>query len=343
MAKLKPQDFSGLVNVDMPISTAPEKIIKSIGKRQDLSIALSNYLIKLVQYSSGSKAATKADLGKFYKKVDTADKSAIQKDFSELLAPIILLTESRQNSAKFTKLKLQLSSESKMFIPAAGNYPLVDFMIKTGEIKNQYSVKTLQKTTNTLKAGDIYNTVSAATLRKYPQETAIIKMIHENDAKLGPILILVKLANKINGLRGHKMYQQFISLRTVNNETFSKNPTDWYNFFELVVDAHYSGGKSTFNKAWRAKFYYDAITVLAQYTVADITKNMKWSPFVNEVQKIVTYFKFGLNPDGSYAYTVVNALSEQKANQSFRLRAKSRLKDGAWGSRSGQDKLGIQP
>jgi len=343
MAKLKPQDFSGLVNVDLKIAAAPEKIIASIGKRKDLSVALSNYLIKLVLYSSDSRTVTKIELGKFFKKVDAVDKSAIQKDFSELLAPIILLSESKQNAAKFTKLNLQLSSASQMFIPAAGNYPLVDFMIKTGQIQNQYSVKTLQKTTNTLKAGDIYKTVSSTTLNKYPEETAIIKMIHENDAKLGPILILSKLANKIKGLHSHKMYREFTKLRTANNQTFSKNAVDWYSFFEIIVDAHYLGGKATFDKAWKSKFYYDAITVLAQYTVADITKNMKWTPYVHEVQKIVTYFKFGLNSDGSFEYTVVNSLSEQKTKQSFRLRAKSRLKEGAWSSRSGQDKLGIQP
>lgn len=345
MAKLKPQDFSGLVNLNLTISSAPAKIIKSIGARNDLSVTLSNYLIKLVEYSSGARTASKADLQKFYKKVDAADKNAIQKDFSELLAPIILLKESKQKVDTFRKLKLTLSSASQMFIPAAGNYPLIDFMIKTNGTQNDYSVKTLQKTTNTLKAGDILKSVSPATLRKYREETAILQLIDENDAKLGPILILAKLAgSKITEFKGtHKLYQKFTSLQTADNNTFAVNPIDWYDFFEPVIDVYYAKGKSTFNKAWKAKYYYDALTVLAQYTVADATQDMRWTPFVDEVQQKVTYFKFGLNTDGSYTYDIVNGMSERKPNQKFRLRAKSRLKEGAWSTRSGQDKLGIQP
>jgi hypothetical protein len=41
-------------------------------------------------------------------------------------------------------------------------------------------------------------------------------------------------------------------------------------------------------------------------------------------------------------YEIINGLSEQKPNQTFKLRAKSRLAEGAWAKRSGQDKLGIQ-
>jgi hypothetical protein len=109
------------------------------------------------------------------------------------------------------------------------------------------------------------------------------------------------------------------------------------------MDAYYAGGKKTITAAWRRGYYYDALTVLAQYTVADATQTMNWMPFVDEVQKKVNYFKFGLKNDGTYEYSIVNGLSERKPNQKFRLRAKSRIKESAPSSRSGQDKLGIQP
>lgn len=344
MSKLKPQSFIGLVDANIPISAAPTKIIKSIESRSDLPLPLSNYLIKLVQYSSGIKSATTQDLEKLYKKIESADRNAIQKDFSELLAPLILLKESRQASQNLKALKLTVSTTSKMFIPAAGNYPLIDFMVRTGNIQNEYSVKTLQKTTNTLKAGDILHTVSNATKARYARETEILKMIDSYDAKVGPILILAKLAPSIKEFKKtHPLYRRFVGLKTVDNDIFKAQPVDWYTFFEPVIDAYYANGKSTINKAWKAKYYFDALTVLAQYAVADITQSMNWMPFVDEVQKKVTYFKFGLNSNGTYTYQLVNGLSERKAGQKFRLRAKSRLKPGAWSQRSGQDKLGIQP
>lgn len=344
MSNLKPQSFKGLVDSDVLISEAPKKIIKSIESRKDLSVSLSNYLIKLVQHSSGIGSVTTQELQKLYRKIDPADKNSIQKDFSELLAPLILLKEFRQRGQILKELKLTVSSSSKMFIPAAGNYPLIDFMVKTAGKQDDYSVKTFQKSTNTLKAGDILATVSKATKTRYPEETKILEMIHKYDAKLGPILILAKIAPTIYQFnKSHKLYSKFRSLTSIDNNTFAAQQSDWYNFFEPVIDQWYAKGKNTFNKAWKAKYYYDAVTVFAQYVIANRTQHMNWTPFVDEVKKKVTYFKFGLTAQGTYEYVLLNGHSFQDASVKFQLRAKSRLKEGAWSERSGQDKLGIQP
>lgn len=341
MAKLKPQDFPGMAGKHIKISELPTKLIAAIRSRKDLDNNLSGYLVKLVQYCDSPSQTIKADLGKFIKKVAQQDKNAIQKDFSELLGAIII---GNMNKAELTKLGLAVDAQSTLFIPTAGNYPLVDFMINTKKIEYQYSVKTLQKTTNTLKAQDILATVSTTTKRKYAKETQLLEMISEYDAKLGPILALAKIAPTMQEFKkSDKLYKQFITTKSINNDLLKEDPESWYLLFEPVIDSYYAGGKKTISSAWKKGYHYDALTVLAQYTVADATKDMNWMPFVDEVQKKVTYFKFGLKTDGTYEYALVNGMSERKANQKFRLRAKSRIKESAPSSRSGQDKLGIQP
>lgn len=341
MAKLKPQNFDGMTGIKITISQVPGMLIESIRSRTDLSVDLSNYLVKLVQYCENSTSVRTNELSSLYRNLEVTEKSAIQKDFSELLGPIIISNESKQT---LQSLGLTISGQSKMFIPVAGNYPLVDFMIYTGKTEDQYSVKTLQKTTNTLKAGDILKTVDDSVKRKHPEEVKILELIDSNDAKLGPILILSKIASKIPEFKKtNKMYRKFSSLRSIDNNLLSENPEDWYSLFGPIADTYYSRGKSTFDKAWKKQYYYDALTVLAQYTVADFTQDMNWMPFVDDIQTKVNYFKFGLNANGTYSYEIVNGLSERKPNQKFRLRAKSRLKEGAESTRSGQDKLGIQP
>jgi len=343
MAKLKPQDFTGLAGKDILVSALPEQIIAAIRKRKDLSMDLSAYLVKLTQYCAAPNDAIKKDLKKLYAKIPAQDKAAIKKDFSELLAAIIV-----KNSAKALrdKLKLTFTSQSKLFIPTAGNFPLVDFMVKSANNVDNYSVKIMGKTTNTVKAQDVLATVSDQLKRKRSKETKILKCIAENDAKLGPILALESVIDEMSGVKSGKMRSKFAELvrnKSINNDELAKSPEDWWAFFEPVIDNYYAKGKQTLAKAWKRGYHYDALTVLAQYAVADHTKDMNWSDFVDEIQTKVNYFKFDLSNDGTYLSEVVNGLSERKPNQKFRLRAKSRIKESAPSSRSGQDKLGIQP
>jgi len=233
MAKLKPQNFPGMSGGDIIIANAPAKLIDSIRKRNDLPVSLSNYLVKLVQYCTNPSSVKTSELSGFYKKVDSKDKAAIQKDFSEMLGPILV---SKEQKPTLNKLNLTINARSTMFIPTAGNYPLVDFMIRTGKVEDQYSVKTLQKTTNTLKAGDLLNTVSDSVKKKYAKETEILRIIDSNDAKLGPILLLAKLAPTIPEFKKTgKYYTKFISSGTFSNDTFAEDPEGWHNFFNQTI------------------------------------------------------------------------------------------------------------
>lgn len=343
MAKLKPQDFDGLTGSDILISKLSEQIIAAIRKRKDLSMNLSSYLVKLTQYCASPNDTIKKDLKKLYTKVPAQDRAAIKKDFSELLAAIIVKNMSK---ALRDKLKLAFTTQSKLFIPTAGNSPLVDFMVKSGTAVDNYSVKMMGKTTNTVKAQDVLATVSDQLKRKRPKETKILKCVAENDAKLGPILALESVIDEMPGIKSGKMRSKFAELvksKTISNDELAKSPEDWWSFFEPVIDNNYANGKATLSKAWKRGYHYDALTVLAQYAVADHTKDMNWGDFVDEIQTKVNYFKFDLNNDGTYLSEVINGMSERKPNQKFRLRAKSRIKESAPSSRSGQDKLGIQP
>lgn len=343
MAGLKPQDFNGLAGKDIPVKNLADKIIEAIKKRKDLSSNLSNYLTLLTEYCADPSSVSTKDLSKYYGKLDMREKAAINKDFSELLGALVL----KNDQSKLKKLNLTMNNQSKLFIPTAGNYPLVDFLIKTQDVVDEYSVKIMGKTTNTVKAQDVLSVASNKLKNRNPKETKILQIIADNDAKIGPIMVLAELAPDISQLKKtNKMYRKFVSLaeaKKINNDVLSENPEEWWDFFEPLMDQYYSNGKATLAKTWKKKFYYDVLTVLAQYTVADFTKDMNWGEFVDEVQSKVTYFKFALESNGTFSHEVINGLSERKPNQKFRLRAKSRIKESAPSSRSGQDKLGIQP
>lgn len=344
MAKLKPQDFSGLADRYIRINKLAEEIITAVAERQDLNMHEKAYLTTLTEFCNTGNTNLKADLKKQYTKLDQKAKNATQKDFSELLASLFVMNES---PAERRKLNLKYGSTSQMFIPAAGNFPLIDFMIKTGSTVDDYSVKIMGKTTNTIKAHDILATVSTATKTKYRTETKLLECVANFDAKLGPIKALSTLASKLPMAKTGKQASEFKKWGTAGGTAQSiqaslqKDPS-WYGFFEPLIDEYYARGKGTIEKAWRTH-PYDALTVLAQYSIAACTKDYNWMPFVDEIQTKVTYFKFALNADGTPGYELVNGKSDRKPNAKYQLRAKSRLKEGAYGSRSGQDKLGIQP
>jgi hypothetical protein len=342
MAKLKPQDFTGLAGKEITVSALKASIVKSIQARKDLDMNLRNYLLKLTEYVDGN-AGELATMKKIYSKVEASDKNAIKKDFSEIIAALVIRNMPKSQR---DKLNLTISAQSKVFIPTAGNYPLVDFMIKSsGGVVDNYSVKIMGKTTNTVKAQDVLETVSPKLKKKNPKETAILECVAENDAKLGPILALASIIDEMpvkNGPMKNK-FKTLCKSKQIKNDVLKEQDVDWWVFFEPIMDKYYSKGKPTLAKAWKKGYCYDALTVLAQYSVADHTKDMNWGDFVDEIQKKVTYFKFDINTAGVPAHDVINGLSERKPGQKFRLRAKSRLKESDPSSRSGQDKLGIQP
>lgn len=342
MAKLKPQDFPGLAGKNISVSKLAETITAAVRKRKDLDMTLSSYLVKLTEYCNTQNDAIKKDLKKLFPKIETTDKAAIKKDFSELIAA--LMVKGMPKTSR-DKLNLTVTSSSSLLIPTAGNYPLIDFLIKTGNTVDNYSVKIMGKTTNTVKAQDVLESVSPNLKRKRRKEVDILQCIADNDAKLGPILALAKVIDDMP-VKPSKWKSKFVQLtntKSINNDVLSENQEDWWMFFEPIADKYYSGGKKTLAKAWKQGYHYDALTVLAQYTVADYTKDWNWVEFVDEIQKKVSYFKFDLASDGTPVFEVINGLSERKPNQKFRLRAKSRIKESAPSSRSGQDKLGIQP
>lgn len=346
MAGLKPQDFAGLTGVDITVGNLAKKIIASVEARTDLSPELSNYLIMLTTECNKPNSVPANALKAAYVKAKNKDPSsinAVKKDFSELLGALLIKNETKTN---ISKLGLTVTASTKLNIPTAGNYPLVDFFLKTGTTVDKYSVKIMGKTTNTLKAHDVLSTVTNKVKNANKEETKLLEVISNNDAKLGPILALIQLAPTVTSIKkSDKLYSKFTSLSTAQQikDTIGKNSIAWFNFLEPLMTQYYNTGKSTIKKVWNAGYHYDAITVLAQYAVAKITENMNWDEFVNDVYKQVTYFKFDLTEAGYPKYELVNGMSSKKPGQKFKLRAKSRLKESNPSSRSGQDKLGIQP
>lgn len=373
MAKLKPQDFTGLAGVDLPVSTLKDKIIAAVEKRSDLSPQEKSFLIALTDYAATANppAAKQKALTSAFSKAklkNPAIANATQNDFSEIIGALILanIPSSTQKSLHINVNK----TTSKLFIPAAGNYPLIDFIIRDTSGSYDFSVKALQKTTNVIKPGDVLPLLESARFRKikttHQTETLILKIIDQNSTKHGPMALIAYLYKTNRSLvpfkANHPKLKKFLSAfatdnsgkiigTPLSNADYGKTRTEpnaayeWWDLFEPLMDKYYANGKSTLQKTWKKGFYEACITVLCQYATAAATKNMNWTPFVDVVKSYVNYFKFGLNTDGTFDFLIENEFTTMDASKkrAYQLRAKSRISESAPDKRAAQDKLGLQP
>jgi hypothetical protein len=176
---LKPNLFPNMTDVEIKFSAYGTRLIQSI-ELTELSQEQKELLKALTRYHLNEigLAALKKTFSLFK---DTIPLNTINNDFSELLGPLAVI------NMKLLKIP---KSNSTVFVPYRGNFPLLDYKITNGKTVYKISAKS-GDTTNTLKPGDVVELIEdeASLKSKYSRSTEfnVIKILKENTVKQGPI------------------------------------------------------------------------------------------------------------------------------------------------------------
>jgi hypothetical protein len=227
---LKPQFFSGLVDQYIDLGSYHNILIHAINTNNKLSEDQQLLLISLVN------AVKTNDYNKF-KNIfsslkNTISLNTINNDFGELLGPIAIVSK---------KLLPISASGSKVFFPARGNEPLLDYKIITASKVYKISAKS-GDSTNTLKPGDVLSLIDAEPklYTKYSNslQYKVLNALKDNTWKQGPIEALSIL--KDNGFKEanwleSKTYTE--KIRQESENTLVKISRESLDFTEMFHDA----------------------------------------------------------------------------------------------------------
>ncbi|HPM74222.1 MAG TPA: hypothetical protein PLA71_00705 [Saccharofermentans sp.] len=161
--KVKPQDFEGVVGKEYDVKTFVSNVMNSIDNRIDLPEKVKMFLKAAVEATTTGSSREYATLAKEL----GSDLAQVEKNFGEILAAI--------EAAKQTR-------NGYIFIPEAGNYPLIDFMIRTKDGDKKYSVKADASTTNVIKLKDIADLFQ----NKNDEISKIIEILSTSSIKMAP-------------------------------------------------------------------------------------------------------------------------------------------------------------
>jgi hypothetical protein len=368
----KPETFYGVCDKKHALAAYYTTLKAAIEKRNDVDWTVKEYLHILTDKAYG-KAVSPQDIREAYNKVkdDVKMVGDIQKNFGELLAPIITLKETKVKLKSLALYKLN-TTQSRIFIPSQGNFPLVDFMIyhkATGNDMYRFSVKIKGGTTNVIKPQDIIDTIKEIggdTLMKQP-EYKVLQILQENNAQHGPIAAIVYLDQKAKskgvntGIKGAKA----TALRTayavgptgkmrgsgLSQAEMEKSKTQWEATLEPFMKKYYPQMLEVWQTSkWKgAKIdmpYEKALSITCQYALGKISKNegkLKYKQYLDAVKTSVSYFKFKLETDGTFSYDIENDTNATD-NKEYYLRAKNTPRDSSKGkTRAYADKIGVQP
>ena len=370
--QLKPNFFDGMTDVKLSLSNYCKKLHTAIDKRDDLDWPIKDYL-HLLASSANKERVTPTELQKAYNKIknDTQLVNAIQKDYGEMLAPIICLRQTNKQNKDLGLGELSIAN-SRIFLPEAGNFPLVDFLIyhgPTGEDKYQFSVKIKGATTNVIKPQDIIETLKANKNTKLMKkhEYKVLQILQENNAQHGPIAALVYLDSKaksmgvttnIGGSKSADLRARYavnasgaITGQKLSQADMEKAGTAWKKTLEPFMKKYYPQMLDVWNTSkWQGKRidmpYEKALSITCQYALGKISKNegkLKYKQFLDAEKSSVSYFKFALDGQGNFSYNIENDTNLTDTKEYY-LRAKNTPRDsGAGKTRAYADKIGVQP
>lgn len=203
---LKPQFFTGITDSDISFSSYYSTLITSIQDSKKLDNQQKSLLVDLVDYHTSFSSQALAKWKKSFKASGSCiPVNTINTDFGEILGPMAIINK---------QLLPIDGKKAKVFLPYAGNYPLLDYIIKTD--KKQYNISAKSgDSTNTLKPSDVKKLIddSAVLKKKYtntPQYN-VIKILSENTWKQGPIEALMYLKG-----------QNYSEAKWLKNATYSE-------------------------------------------------------------------------------------------------------------------------
>lgn len=172
---IKPQSFSGITDKWMTVSVFRSKLFSSIDSRDDLGSGVQIYLKSLFDhYYKNARIEEVESI--------SGHSGAILKDFGEIIGVVWYLG---QKGAL---------AKGQVFLPSAGNYPLIDSIVKINGVETRISSKAGGGVSNTIKGADIIKIIDNMpsgmrknVSRRYAHELDILDVINSNTAVVGSI------------------------------------------------------------------------------------------------------------------------------------------------------------
>jgi len=360
--EMKPQKFPGFpLDRWIQYPAYLEALKTAIEVRVELPTVVKTFLVELVEYCDSHSAGDRADLVTAYRNLTDSAYDAvikdIQKDFSEMMAPICVLERgaSQLQQLGFTNLN---KGNASVFIPQAGNEPLIDFKLKDGANREYpFSVKVLSNTTNVIKPQDLVNFMDANV-----RDPFMVEYEKKIEAK-----VLRTLGNKTDSV-AESTYKTIRLLAQQSNLT-SRFPDNILQAIPAdpspttMTEAHMEQYSSVWTQM--AATYYPQFNQQSQFTDTTLGGSGKRNAKYNQVSLImqlaiqkfsddgilqyreivvdylmnkVTYYKFKLGGNGMPEFKMENkAYNQLRRTDRFKLRAKS------YKSSPVNDRVGIQP
>lgn len=350
---MKPQDFEGIAGIRIGFSAYYRKVLNAIDRRDDLPMVLKTYLKELTEYCMHHGPAARRELTEAYAELSKSEyiscMSDIEKDFSEITAPLCVLERGSGELAKLGFPNLNKAT-SEVFIPTEGNFALVDFMLYDKDDREyQFSVKKISKTTNVVKPQDIINLLdqsksSARWVKDYKKtfEYKLLKVLADNNVRMGSFKAL-ELCCTEGRIKAH------IPAEVVNNiQKMIKDGDPGETDIEVVHDLWWKLAEVFYNEAidyWTAPKHSSGIVGIAalicQIMLRKLSADKKLITFrdimTEFVMREVVYYKFAA-PGGIPNFYMENHLSNNlKPTDNFYLREKSTIGNPY------RDKVGVQP
>lgn len=359
---MKPQDFPSLpLDTNLSYTAYIAALKGAVESRVELPTVVKTFLVELIEYCNSHSTGDRADLVTAYRNLtDSAYEATvgnIQKDFSELIAPICVL---ERGGPQLTRLGFSdlNKGNAQIFLPGAGNEPLIDFKIFDGNAREYpFSVKVLSNTTNVIKPQDLVAFMDANARDSFMQQ-------YENKIE-GKILRV--MGNTRKGVA--ETSYEAIRLLAQQSAHASKFPSNILKAIPAdaspssMTDAHmqrYASVWADMSTRYYAKFNednqfnasnlggsgkanarYNQVSLIMQLAIQKFSDDghLQYREIVVDyLMNKVTYYKFRLTGNGMPEFKMENkAYNQLKPSDKFKLRAKS------YKTSPVNDRVGIQP
>ena len=349
---MKPQDFDGIAGVKLGFNAYYQKVLAAIQKRDDMPMVLKNYLTELTEYCMHHGPAERRELTEAYTELTKTEyitcMNDIEKDFSEITAPLCVLERGSSELVKLGFPELNKMTGS-VFIPTAGNYALVDFMLYDQDDREyQFSVKKQGKTTNVVKPQDIINLLDESANTKWVKaykrtfEFKLLKVLADNGTRVGPFKALALCAGE-STIRSHLPADVLNNIPKMIKDG-DPSETDVEVAHELwwkLAEVYYNEAIDYWTEPRHSSGIVGIASLICQIMLRKLSVDKKLITFRNIIEEFVmrevVYYKFAA-PGGIPNFYMENHLKNNlKPGDEYYLREKSTIGNPY------RDKVGVQP
>lgn len=328
---IKPQSL-GIQETPYDVDTLVQLVVDNLDERDDLSPAVVEYLVDLLEYYWNGRPSNIANKIKkehvpALKEMGPRTIGQISKNFGEILGPIAI---THKGSDLFSNMKI--TTKDKILFPIRGNEPLVDFYILKGGKKIPFSAKSGKSTTNTVKPNDVIRLMDAdpAAKKKWGDspEAKVLNDLHNNSGVDGPIVAAFNIKDSVKEFK--KITKELVNHWLSNSSKYGKNwkyvPEIYDNFVTAIGLSATGRSKPTFGE-----ILYKVETIICKESVNGI---LEYTEMFNDViGPAVNYINL-MKIDTS------TGLPEWATSEGGEDSVKLRTKNG--NTRIARDKIGIQ-